>query len=443
MKVLLAVVLLLLLRCAAGAETVVIVNVAVLPMSSEEVLENRTVVVTDGRIAEIGSVDATEIPPGSRVVDGTDRWLMPGLAEMHGHVTEGPELERTLELFVANGVTVVRGMLGRPAHLALRESLRAGEILGPRLFTSGPSFNGRSVDGPDSAVDMVRRQHEAGYDFLKIHPGLSRAEFDAMAGTANDLGIPFAGHVPEDVGVPAALEAGIATIDHLDGYMQLLLPPDVDPSGGLGGFFGLFLAREAREERIGDVAAASADAGVWNVPTEALFEHVTSPLDPGEMAEWPEMRYMPAATLERWMQAKREVLEDPSYDPDVARRATELRRQLIRALHEAGAGLLLGSDSPQIFNVPGFAIHRELEYLVAAGLTPYEALRAGTVDPARFFGKEGVFGTVERGAEADLVLLDDSPLADIRNTRRIHGVMLRGRWLDRRELDSLLQSWVR
>ncbi len=443
MKVLVAVGVLLLVAVAGRAETVAIVNVHVVPMSSEQVLENRTVVVTDGTIARIGSVDATEIPEGARVVDGTDRWLMPGLAEMHGHVTEGRELERTLELFVANGVTLVRGMLGRPAHLELREALQSGETLGPRLFTSGPSFNGRSVDGPDSAVEMVRRQHAAGYDFLKIHPGLSRAEFDAMAGTANELGIPFAGHVPEDVGVPAALEAGIATIDHLDGYMQLLLPPDVDPSGGLGGFFGLFLASEAREERIADVAAASAEAGVWNVPTQALFEHVTSPDDPDEMAEWPEMRYMPADTVERWKRAKREVLEDPNYRADVARRAIALRRQLIRALHEAGAGLLLGSDAPQIFNVPGFAVHRELEYLVAAGLTPYEALRAGTANPARFFGQEGVFGTVERGRDADLVLLDDSPLADIRNTRRVHGVMVRGRWLDRAELDSLLRSWSR
>lgn len=425
------------------AETVAIVNVNVVPMSSERVLENRTVVVASGRIAEIGSVNATEIPEGAQVVDGTDRWLIPGLAEMHGHVTEGQELERTLELFVANGVTVVRGMLGRPSHLELRDSLRAGETLGPRLFTSGPSFNGRSVDGPDSAVDMVRRQHDAGYDFLKIHPGLSRAEFEAIASTADELGIRFAGHVPEDVGVPAALEAGIATIDHLDGYMQLLLPPDVDPSGGLGGFFGLFLASAAREERIAEVAAASAEAGVWNVPTEALFEHVTSPAAPDELAEWPEMHYMPADTVERWKRAKREVQGDPNYDTRLARRAIELRRQLIRALHEAGAELLLGSDSPQIFNVPGFAVHRELEYLVAAGLTPYEALRTGTVNPARFFGQEGVFGTVERGAEADLVLLDDSPLADIRNTRRIHGVMLRGRWLNRQELDSLLRSWSR
>jgi imidazolonepropionase-like amidohydrolase len=290
---------------------------------------------------------------------------------------------------------------------------------------------------------MVRRQHAAGYDFLKIHPGLSRAEFDAIAATAAGIGIPFAGHVPEDVGVEAALNAGIASIDHLDGYMQLLLPPKVDPSGGLGGFFGVLLAGAALEEKIPEVARATADAGVWNVPTESLFEHVTSPVPPSELAEWPEMRYMPAATVRQWEQRKGEVAGDPNYDPDIAARATELRRKLIVALHDAGAGLLLGSDSPQIFNVPGFAIHRELRYLVGAGLTPYEALATGTVNPAKFFARSDTFGAVQTGLEADLVLLDDNPLENIEATSRIHGVMLRGEWLSRENLDEILRTFAR
>lgn len=425
---------------AAHAESTAFVNVGVLPMDTEGVLERRTVVVTDGRIAAIGAVDETRVPEGAQVIDGTDRFLMPGLAEMHGHVTEGRELERTLALFVANGVTTVRGMLGRPAHLELRESIASGRTLGPRLITSGPSFNGRSVTSPGQAAAMVREQQAAGYDFLKIHPGLSRAEFDAVAETAGELGIPFAGHVPEDVGVRAALDAGIATIDHLDGYMQTLLPPEGDPSGGYGGFFGLLLAPEAQAERIPGIARVTDDAGVWNVPTEALFEHVTSPRDPEAMADWPEMRYVPRQTLDGWIRSKREVIGDPAYDDDSAERASALRRELIRALAETGDRLLLGSDAPQIFNVPGFSVHRELEYLVAAGLSPFEALRAGTVNPARFFGRED-FGAVRAGLEADLVLLDDNPLENIRNAGRIHGVMLRGRWLDRQALDRLLEEW--
>ena len=142
---------------------------------------------------------------------------------------------------------------------------------------------------------MVREQHAAGYDFLKIHPGLTREEFAAIADTANELGIPFAGHVPEDVGVQRALAAGIATIDHLDGYMQALLRPHEDTSGGLGGFFGVFIADLADESGIDEIARMTADAGTWNVPTQSLFEHVTSPaLTTDELVDRPEMSFMPA-----------------------------------------------------------------------------------------------------------------------------------------------------
>ena len=446
MKLLTILTILLLAASAAHAESIAIVNVNVIPMTSDMVLGARTVIVTDGEIVVIGDVDDTAVPADAVVVDGTDRFLMPGLSEMHGHVPGGSSggLDRVLHLYVANGITTVRGMLGQPSHLELRSALQKGERLGPRLYTSGPSLNGRSVTSPQRAISMVEQQHAAGYDFLKIHPGLTRQEFDAMAATADRLGIPFAGHVPEDVGIERALAAGIATIDHLDGYMESLLRPHDDPSGGLSGFFGVFIADQADETKIAGIVAATIEAGAWNVPTDSLFRHATSSeSDPDDMVDWPEMKYMPADTVERWRRAKREVLDDANYHPDTAARAVALRQQLILELHRNGAGLLLGSDSPQIFNVPGFAIHHELEYLVDAGLTPFEALQTGTANPAEFFGRSGDFGVVRTGVEADLILLDANPLEDITNTRRIHGVMLRGRWLPRSELDGLLKRLAR
>ena len=444
--IMIAVLLFLSASVAAQDTTTAFVNVNVVGMMSDETVDaSRTVIVEGDRIAAIGPVETLPVPQGAVVVDGTDRYLVPGLAEMHGHVpgADSADLERVLSLYVANGVTTVRGMLGQPSHLELRNRLANGEILGPRLITSGPSFNGRSVSSPENAVAMVRAQHAEGYDFLKIHPGLTRAEFDAIAETANALGIPFAGHVPEDVGVPRALAAGIATIDHLDGYMETLLPANEDPSGGLGGFFGLFIADQADAGRIEDIAVATANAGVWNVPTESLFEHVTAPwFAPDELFNRPEMRYMPAATVEQWRTSRNEVLGDINYNDKTARKAVELRQKLIVSLYEAGAGLLLGSDSPQIFNVPGFSLHHELEYLVDAGLSPYAALQSGTGNAARFFGSEA-FGRVAEGVDADLILLDADPLADIGNIRRIHGVMVRGRWLPRAELDALLSRFER
>ena len=431
---------------AVFAESTVFVNVNVIPMTSETVLSGRTVIVTDGEITAIGYVDDTPVADAAVVVDGTDRFLMPGLSEMHGHVP-GPDsdsLERVLHLYVANGITTVRGMLGQPSHLDLKSALQRGDTLGPRLFTSGPSLNGRSVTSPERAISMVEEQYAAGYDFLKIHPGLTREEFDAMAATADRVGIRFAGHVPEDVGIDRALAAGIATIDHLDGYMESLLRPHDDPSGGLSGPFGVFIADQADETKIAGIVAATVEAGVWNVPTDSLFRHwASAEADPEDMVDWPEMKYMPADTVARWYRAKRDMLDDVNYHSETAARAVALRQRLILELHRNGAGLLLGSDSPQIFNVPGFAIHRELEYLVDAGLTPFEALQTGTANSARFFGQRDMIGVVKTGAAADLILLDANPLDDITNTRRIHGVMVRGRWLPRRELDVVLDRLAR
>jgi hypothetical protein len=215
-------------------------------------LPAQTVVVDKGRIVAVGSVDSVPVPEDVQVVDGTDRYLMPGLAEMHAHVPDSasPILDRVFSLFVANGVTTVRGMLGRPSHLKLRQDLLDGNVLGPRLITSGPSMNGNSVSSPADGASMVRAQHAAGYDFIKIHPGLTAEEYSAIATTANELGIPFAGHVPVAAGLQGALSADMATIDHLDGYLAAMMPADSDRSGGYGGFFGVLLAEQVVEERI-------------------------------------------------------------------------------------------------------------------------------------------------------------------------------------------------
>ena len=430
----------ILLSAIAFADSTAFVNVNVIAMTDESVARAQTVIVRDGRVVAIGAVADTEVPDDALVVDGTERYLLPGLAEMHGHVTSTSpnSLDQLLGLYIANGITTVRGMLGQTSHLRLREQILRQEVLGPRLVTSGPSFNGSSVSSPGQAARMVREQKAAGYDFLKIHPGLTRAEFAAVAETANELDIPFAGHVPEDVGVDAALAAGMASIDHLDGYMETLIPPHEDPSGGVGGFFGLLLADVANEERIASIAQSTAAAGVWNVPTETLFEYTTNSVPAEQITDWPEMKYVRPATLAQWVRVKNDLQADADFRASTARRAIQLRRALIFALHEAGAGLLLGSDAPQRFNVPGFSVHRELALLVDSGLTPFQALRTGTVNPAVFLSADGERGTIEVGRVADLVLLDENPLDDIRNSRRVHGTMLRGRWVSRPDIDAIL-----
>lgn len=429
----------------AAAETqdvYAFIGVTVVPMDSERHIVDQTVIVRDDHIAEIGPAEDVAVPEGAVRIVGEGRYLMPGLAEMHAHVPPDPDAtqwtEDVLFLYAANGITFARGMLGAPHHLALRERLADGEIVGPRLYTSGPSLNDNSVATPEDGARMVREQHAAGYDFLKIHPGLDRARYDAIVAAANTHGISFAGHVPADVGIEHVLEAGQVTIDHLDGYMALLMSDGsaaTDP-----GFFGLNQAGAADFGLIAAAAERTRAAGVWNVPTDSLIRHIMMPSPTtDELMARPEMRYVPAAMRAAWRQARTQAHADPSYETAPIERYLEARALLILALNEVGAGLLLGSDAPQWFNVPGFALHRELSYLVDSGLSPYEALATGTRNVAAFLDSDD-FGTVVIGNRADLVLLDGDPLADIGNAGRIAGVMSNGRWLSSADIDAGLAA---
>ncbi len=424
---------------AAAQNAYAITDVTVVPMDSERLVPGQTVIVRDRRIAAIGPAAAIAVPADATRIEGRDRYLMPGLAEMHAHVPPSPEAtqwtEDVLFLYAANGITFARGMLGAPHHLELRDNLARGEVLGPRLYTSGPSLNGNSVASPEDGRRMVAEQKAAGYDFLKIHPGLDRARYDAIAEAARAQSMPFAGHVPETVGIARALEAGQATVDHLDGYMSLLVPADME--AGAAGFFGYDLVPHADPALIPEAVRRTREAGAWNVPTDTLIRHLLLPgTSTEEIAAWPEMRYVPRQMLASWVEARNGLQSQPDYDPGQARRFVELRARLLDALHEGGAGLLLGSDAPQIFNVPGFSVHRELAFLVDAGLSPYEALATGTRDVARFLGTPEDFGTVEVGRRADFILLEADPLADVANLRRRAGVMVNGRWLPESEIQA-------
>jgi imidazolonepropionase-like amidohydrolase len=419
----------------AAAAAVVFVNGHLVTMTSDGATAGELLVV-DERIVEVGARVAR--PDGALLVDMGGGYLMPGLTEMHAHIpapTQGSDYrDDVLALFLANGVTTVRGMLGHPDHLQLRADLAAHRVAGPRLITSGPSFNGNSVAGPESARRMVREQVAAGYDFLKIHPGLTRAEYDAMADEADALGIGFAGHVPADVGLAHALARRQRTIDHLDGYLQALVP-DLSP-GEDDTFFGITLIGRADRARIADVVRRTREAQAAVVPTNTLFENFAAAPRIDELVARPEIAYLP----ERLLDSYRDALAGAVEGAAASAAYLELRDALLVALRDEGVEILLGSDAPQIFNVPGFSLHRELHSMVAAGLSPREALAAGTLGPARFFGRANEFGALRAGLAADLVLVRADPLADIAAAGAIDGVMYRGRWLGRDERAALLKA---
>lgn len=425
---------------AVAQETVyAFTDVTVIPMDRERTLPGQTVIVRGERITEIGPANRVRVPAGATRIDGRGKFLMPGVAEMHAHIpgAQNPAFqERVLFMYLSNGVTTIRGMLGAPVHLTLRERAARREIWSPTIYTSGPSFNGNSVTSPAVARVMVEEQRAAGYDLLKIHPGVSRAGFDTLAATARRVGIPFAGHVPLDVAVERAIEAGYASIDHIDGYVEYLAS---SPVGSPSGFFGMDVADNANLARLPDIARRTREAGVWIVPTQTLFETMLGPETPEAMAAWPGHEFLPPQTVQQWLTNVRNFRQNS--DAAARTRFLTLRRELIRGLHAAGVGILLGSDAPQWMNPPGFSVQRELQSYVASGLTPWQALETGTVNVARYFRAENAFGTVAAGRRADLVLLDANPLADIGNFARQAGVMVRGRWLPRAEIEQRLATY--
>jgi imidazolonepropionase-like amidohydrolase len=422
------------LSLTLSAQTVVFENVRLIDVESGQVSEGQRVVVRDGFI-----VAADEISDPDKVVRETG-YLIPGLAEMHAHVPPmrvgEQQVHDTLMLYLAHGITTIRGMLGETGHLELRQQLANGDIPGPRLITSGPSFNSNSVASPSAARAMVRAQSEAGYDLLKLHPGLWPEAFHAIAETAEALGIDYSGHISVPVGLDRVLDSKQGSIDHLDGYGQKLVPKDHELYGTDPGLFAVNLVEGMDAGLIPELARRTAETGIANVPTQSLIENWAIG-DIDELMQRDAMKWIPAETAAQWRQRAEQIRQQ--YPGDAGERFVEIRRQLIGALHEASAPILLGADAPQILQVPGDAIHHELEIYVESGLSPAAALATGTVNIARYLDQP-IHGCLEPGCVADLVLLEANPLEDIRHTRTIQGVMRAGKWFDRESLDEALDA---
>ena len=420
---------------------VVFTGVSVIPMDREAVVPDQTVIVENGRITYVGGQRSA--PAGAATVDARGKFLMPAIAEFHAHVPSGAQAvhaHRTLSLYVLAGVTTARGMLGAPMHLALRDSIAAGRLLGPRLLTSGPSFNNNSATSPATTAAMVRAQKAAGYDLLKIHPGVPRAAFDSLAAVANALRIPFAGHVPLEVGLDAALTSKFSTIDHLDGVVEAMYAGPQPLTPQVNGFFGLGIMRQLDQSRFATIVERIKASGVAMVPTQILVDNYANDATGDELTSLPEFQYWVPQQVAAWRTSKNNYLAQPPVSREQRQEFITMRRRLIKALYDAGVPFLLGSDAPQLWNVPGFSAHRELGALVAAGLTPYQALRTGTVDVAKFMGEEGRSGVVRVGARADLLLLDANPLDGIANSLRINGVVVNGRWIGPAERERMLAA---
>ena len=426
------------------------VGVNVLPMTEPgvpRVVENRTVVVTGRRIAALHPADEVQVGGGTEVVEAEGMYLMPGLAEMHGHLP-GPRMVPSdagnlLFLYVANGVTTVRGMQGERSQLGLRARIARGQTLGPQLFVGSPPMSGARVTTPEQGAQLVREYHQLGYDLVTVREGLPPDVFDAMAAAAAEAGLPFGGRVPDAVGLRRALAAGQVSIDHLDNAVEALVPADPGPARGDGLLGAGALLDQADLALLPDLVDAVRAAGAAVVPAMVLRESVfLGDRSAAELrAARPEVRYMPPETVAQWERAVDE--RAGAADPETNRRIAALRRRILQALHEGGVPVLLGTDSPRTFSVPGFSAHREMALWVENGMTPYEVLEAGTRLVAEHFDAADDFGTVEVGRRADLLLLTANPIDDVAHAARRAGVMVNGRWWPEARIQERLAGIAR
>jgi len=413
----------------AGAQppkSVVFSNVSVVPMTGNQVLPNHTVVITGDRITAVGPARTAKVPEGATRIDGQGKYLMPGLAEMHGHIPGGNAprefVDNVLFLYVASGVTTVRGMQGAPGQIDLREAAKRGEIVAPNLYLAGPQFSGGSVKSAEDAIARVKQQKSEGWDLLKVQEGLSVPAYDAMAKTAKQVGIRFGGHVPDEVGLLHAMDMGQETFDHIDGYVEQL-------DGR---------AKPVEDKALQDLVQRTKKAGAWIVPTMFVWETLQGPVTLESRTGLAELRYMPAPQVEQWTKGLDSRLKNPQYDAAQAKLHIDNRMKILKALQDGGARILLGSDAPQQFNVPGFSIHREMRRMADAGINAYEIVKSGTANVGQYFKAQDSFGTIAVGQRADLILVDANPLENVSNMEKRSGVMVRGRWLPASEIDAAL-----
>ena len=416
-----------------STKTVVFTNVNVLSMENDKILLDLTVVISNGRIAAVGPTAQIKVPANAFQISGKNKYLLPGLSDMHVHlpynqddVKDTPAL---LHLFVVNGVTTVLNLLGLPSHLELRDRIDKGTEFGPVIFTSGFYINEPFVRTADEVEAKVIEQKRAGYDVIKMHGNLSREAYHRLFEVARREKIKVIGHAPRNLGYQPMLEERQDAVAHAEEYVTA--------------YFG-FNRRCCTAEEIGPmvryISTETAKAGTWVIPTLTIFKGIAPQIkDLPAVLNQPTMRYVPSSIAADWQPDRNRYKQNKKEEIQTFEGVYGLQAYLVKGFRDAGVRLLAGTDTPVTAAVvPGFSIHQELENLVEAGLTPYEALRAATSNAAKFLEQSSEFGTITVGKRADLLLIDQNPLNDIRATTQISGVMIRGRWLPKAELDSML-----
>jgi imidazolonepropionase-like amidohydrolase len=411
---------------SSDAGRIALTDVTVVPMDRDTVIPNQTVLVEDGRIAWIEDAATAVVPAAAERLDGTGRYLMPGLIDMHAHLMTEAGAEHDLILELAAGVTTVRIMWGSEGDLRWRDQIGDGAMLGPSLFVASPGLEGNPPYWPGSVVvesdaearDAVRSMHAAGYDFLKVYNRLQLAPYLAILDEADAVGLRVVGHVPQALTADFAIDSGQHSIEHFSRYAA-----EVTTTGGWTG--------EIDGSRLAALIDRLRLAGTWSCPT--LTVQVRKQSQVAGIKANP-LYALVSEPMREWLDSN---LTQPSAADRTAEDAT--RRKLLKELDDAGIPVLVGTDTGVLYVLPGFSIHEELQAFAEAGLTPYRVLRAATISAAAALDRSDR-GAVVAGMRADLLLLDSNPLTDVGNVNRRVGVMVNGRWFAQSTLMDMARS---
>ncbi|WP_328992839.1 amidohydrolase family protein [Kribbella sp. NBC_01245] len=444
---------------AAGLDVIVYTGATLIDGTGVRPQPNSTIVTVNGRIAAVGN-HRVAVPAGVRVVELRAKYVIPGLIDMHAHTVD---LEKIfLPLYVANGVTSIREMWGKPLHHAMRRRIDAGELLGPRMVVGSKLVDGPTWEaGHDTVVvttaaqarDAVRQAKDEGADFVKVMSHLNDETLTAVAQEATELGLSFSGHLPDEVTTERGSQLGMRTMEHLfglsidvssrrDEFRRRIAELPIDPANPLPRwFFVRELEREAHKSydprRAGALFATLKRRGT--VLDATLDVGKIFCLPPERYVGTPRTKYLPAWMKQNW-DAMIGVGTPWSTEQIAAGQAAwDASHRLAAEAHRAGVTITAGTDCGlPPYGFPGFSLHDELSNLVNSGLPPIAAIQAATRNAARAAGIHRVAGTIEVGKSADLLVLDADPLADIRNTERIHAVVAKGRLITSAERARML-----
>ena len=430
--------------------TFAVTNINVIPMDKNTVLRNYTLLITGDRIEKMGPSMNVDLPESIYTIDGRNKFIMPGLSDMHTHIAPSifaDNLEagiKDLELYLCTGVTTIRIMSGNEGHLKLKELQEKGEVQGPQMYLGSPIIEGENnvwdfalkITSTEHVPDNIQQLKETGYDFIKVYHTITREVYKSILEESANFGLSVVGHVPFEVGIELALDSGQKSIEHLRGYdFDGLAPEDLVKDGGRSAvrFRSMMnMTQERRTELIEKTVRSSA----WNCPTLVCYRLLHDFEQRRSLSSHPTFKDLHKNTQES---IKYNDMDDifSEESREAMQIAEPSHRLLVNELHQAGANLLAGTDTPVPYLIPSFTIIDEIKNLYDSGLSAYTALKTSTADAHRFIGDYDEVGSISPGKRADLIILDENPLDNIENLWRLDSVISKGNIINKEEIEAI------